>query len=193
MRTSSIYSWAILALALTLGLSACAPKKTLKSRSASSAAGAEDGSDGTLAGGTPSVDVEEAAIRGKEYAKLRDLLNIYFDYDSYALNESAREVLKTNAEYLQAHPDLEVLAEGHCDERGTSEYNLALGQKRAKEVRDYLLRLGISGSRVGTLSYGKERPLCQQSTEECWAKNRRSETKVRARTASSGSTKNEQQ
>ena len=72
-----------------------------------------------------------------------------------------------------------MLVEGHCDNRGTTEYNLSLGQKRAKEVRDYYVRLGVSENSIGTISYGEENPACEEETEECWMKNRRSETKVR--------------
>jgi len=78
---------------------------------------------------------------------------------------------------------------GHCDERGTIEYNLALGQRRAKEVRDYYLRLGVSGKSVATISYGKESPLCREANEECWAKNRRAETRIRTGTAANGAVK----
>jgi peptidoglycan-associated lipoprotein len=78
-----------------------------------------------------------------------------------------------NARWLKAHPSYLVLIEGHCDERGTNEYNLALGERRAKATRDHLVSLGIEGSRITVISYGEERPVCTERTEGCWTKNRR--------------------
>jgi peptidoglycan-associated lipoprotein len=86
-----------------------------------------------------------------------------------------------NAEFLRANPDLEILIEGHCDERGTYEYNLALGKRRATAIKEYYGRLGISLGRIGTISYGEERPLDPRSNEQAWALNRRGVTKVRRR------------
>lgn len=134
----------------------------------------------------PGVDVTEASIRGQEFGQTPELGIIRFDYDSATLQGEALDTLKKNAEWLKEHPDLEVLVSGHCDERGTIEYNLALGQKRAKSVREYYARLGVPGKSVATISYGKESPVCSESTEDCWAQNRRAETKVRTRMASNG-------
>lgn len=134
----------------------------------------------------PGVDVTEASIRGQEFGQTPELGVIRFDYDSATLQGEALDTLKKNAEWLKSHPDLEVLVSGHCDERGTIEYNLALGQKRAKSVREYYARLGVPGKSVATISYGKESPVCSESTEDCWAQNRRAETKIRTRTASNG-------
>ena len=82
-------------------------------------------------------------------------------------------MLKGNASWLTAHPQTKVQVEGHCDERGSEEYNIALGAKRAQAAKDYLVTLGIEGSRVSTISYGKELPLCQEHDESCWQQNRR--------------------
>jgi peptidoglycan-associated lipoprotein len=145
--------------------------------------------DSLLAGRSaldPSVDVSEAQIRGKEFRDVPDLQTIRFDYDSYALSDEARTTLRTNASYLKEHPDLEILVEGHCDDRGTLEYNLALGQKRAKSVREYYIRLGVSGKSLATLSFGEDKPMCADQTEECWATNRRASSKIRAQVSSSG-------
>ncbi|HAH05036.1 MAG TPA: peptidoglycan-associated lipoprotein [Elusimicrobia bacterium] len=186
-----ISSTRFLRLALPLGLAlavagACAPKKTVKKPGTGlNAAGLASDADDSLSSSIPSVDVEEARIRGKEFRQTQELKTVYFDYDSYALNDAARETLKDDAGYLKTHIDLEILIEGHCDQRGTNEYNLALGQKRAKETRDYLIRSGIPGKSVGTISFGKERLACEDMTEECWGQNRRADIKIRARTASS--------
>jgi peptidoglycan-associated lipoprotein len=101
------------------------------------------------------------------------LKEIYFDFDRYDLRADARAILKANADWLRANPSARVQVEGHCDERGTNEYNLALGAKRAQSAKDYLLSLGILAERVSTVSYGEELPVCKEPTEACWQKNRR--------------------
>jgi len=121
----------------------------------------------------------EGNIRGGEFVSHEVIQPVYFDFDKYGLSEETRKTLQKNAETLKAHKDWIVLVEGHCDNRGTVEYNLALGQKRAKEVRDYYTRLGMPESSIGTISYGEEKPVCEDETEICWAKNRKADTKVR--------------
>jgi peptidoglycan-associated lipoprotein len=101
------------------------------------------------------------------------LKEIYFGFDSFDLNPEARAILKTNADWLKANPSVRVEVEGHCDERGTNEYNLALGAKRAQSAKDYLVTLGIATDRLSTISYGEELPVCKENTEACWQKNRR--------------------
>ena len=162
-------------LALAAGLSACATQGAKKGQEGKNAGQGEAGQNATI----PDVNVEEASLRGKDFQTIDALETIHFDYDSAALKGPQLETLKKNADYLKAHPNIEVLVAGHCDERGTTEYNLALGQKRAKEVRDYYIRLGVAGRSVATISYGKESPTCAESNEECWATNRRAETRVR--------------
>jgi len=100
------------------------------------------------------------------------LQDAYFDFDKYELRDDARSALATDAEWLKKYPSIQILIEGHCDERGTNEYNLALGERRANAAKDYLVSLGVEAGRVKTVSYGKERPFCKESTEACWAKNR---------------------
>ncbi len=101
------------------------------------------------------------------------LQDAFFDYDQSDLREDARTALSANAEWLKRYPSIQILIEGHCDERGTSAYNLALGDRRANAARDYLDSLGVNASRIRTVSYGKERPFCTESTEDCWQQNRR--------------------
>lgn len=103
----------------------------------------------------------------------RNLKDIYFEFDKYDLTEEARNILSQNAKLLLANPRAKLIIEGHCDERGTIEYNLALGEKRANSARDYLVNLGIQGSRLQTVSYGEEKPIDRGHAEESWAKNRR--------------------
>ena len=101
--------------------------------------------------------------------------NVQFDFDKYTLTERAREVLADNARKLSDNPGVKLLIEGHCDEWGTIEYNLALGEKRADMVKQYLVNYGIDPSRLSTISYGKERPIDPSHNEQAWAKNRRAD------------------
>jgi peptidoglycan-associated lipoprotein len=101
------------------------------------------------------------------------LQDIHFDFDRYDLTEEARKLLTENATVLSKHASLKIQIEGHCDERGNSAYNLALGERRATSAKLYLVKLGVQEDRISTISYGKERPLDPGHTEEAWAKNRR--------------------
>lgn len=101
------------------------------------------------------------------------LKDIHFQFDQYDLTEEARKLLTENAKVLSNHPNLKIQIEGHCDERGNSAYNLALGERRTASAKLYLIKLGVQENRLSTISYGKERPLDPGHTEEAWAKNRR--------------------
>lgn len=101
------------------------------------------------------------------------LSDIHFAFNDYTIEPQDGQVLRQNAQWLESHPSTRVQIEGHCDERGSEEYNLALGAKRAQAAKEYLTELGIAGDRMSTISYGKELPLCTEHTEACWAKNRR--------------------
>lgn len=103
---------------------------------------------------------------------------IHFDYNAYNLTDEDRSILQRQAQWLQKYSRVRVTIEGHCDERGTREYNLALGARRADATRDYLISLGVSSQRMTTIPYGKERPICTQSDEECWRQNRRGVTTI---------------
>jgi len=98
---------------------------------------------------------------------------IYFDFDRSFIRDDAKAVMKANADWLKANPKVKVRIEGNCDERGTKEYNQALGQRRATSAKKYLTDMGISAKRILLISYGKEKPVCNESTEDCWQKNRR--------------------
>jgi peptidoglycan-associated lipoprotein len=124
---------------------------------------------------------DEPSIRYADWNKAPDLKTIYFDYDKSELSLEARQILQKNVDFLKSHDELMVLVEGHCDERGTTEYNLALGQKRAAIVRDYYGSLGLPIAQIGTISYGKEKPEDLRHSEDAWALNRRAETKVRTK------------
>ena len=118
------------------------------------------------------VAKKEPGIKGEVFeSKL--LKDIHFDFDKYNIRPGDLEILNENAALLKKSPKVKVQIEGHCDERGTTEYNLALGERRANSAKKYLISLGISSNRISTISYGKERPLDPGHNEEAWAKNRR--------------------
>jgi peptidoglycan-associated lipoprotein len=114
-------------------------------------------------------------------ARIQDLLNriqdAYFDYDQHTLRPDAEATLKTDAQTLadiiKQYPDFKLTVEGYCDERGSDEYNLALGDARAKQTKEYLSDLGLPGNQLATISYGKDKPTCSEHDEACWQKNRR--------------------
>ncbi len=117
------------------------------------------------ASGTPSMSAEEAFR-----ANMRD---IFFDYDKYNVRNDAESTLSRDAAFLSSHPGLKIIIGGYCDERGSDEYNLALGQNRAEYTRNALVSDGIAANRIRIVSYGKEKPFCTQSTDACWQENRR--------------------
>ncbi len=101
------------------------------------------------------------------------LKDVYFEYDRYDLSDDAKAVIKEVSQILSKNKNIKVIIEGHCDERGTNEYNLGLGERRAQTVKSYLMSLGIPSKNIETVSYGEEKPVCKESNESCWSKNRR--------------------
>jgi peptidoglycan-associated lipoprotein len=118
--------------------------------------------------------------RPSEFADNANLKDVHFEFDKYDIRPEAARILDANATWLKGNPRNLVLIEGHCDERGTAEYNLALGERRAKSTMNYLVGQGVAASRITVISYGKERPLCTEKTEACWAMNRRAHHLVKA-------------
>ena len=147
--------------------------------------GAGAGAGGTGAGGAGSAGAGGAggaAATGttipslpspKEFVESAALRDVYFDFDHYDVRAGDKGTLDENAKWLKSNQSALLLIEGHADERGTNEYNLALGERRAKATRDYLVSVGIDAGRITVISYGEERPICTEKTEGCWAKNRR--------------------
>jgi peptidoglycan-associated lipoprotein len=176
----------LLVLAACVSLAACGGKKRPPALASPGAAPAATGMDDTM----PTQPVDEGpdvvAMEG-EYATGSDLdsdyvttyeqgsplADIQFLYDSSALTEAARATLEQHALWLQSRREVRVTIEGHCDKRGTTDYNLALGEQRARAVWDYLVSLGVAAERLRTVSYGKEQPLDPADTEEAYARNRR--------------------
>jgi len=121
----------------------------------------------------PEPVVEKEVPKAAPVAAAPELKDIFFDFDKYNIRPGDAEVLKNNLDWFKANPGKKVRIEGHCDERGTVEYNLVLGQKRADSTKNYLINLGVDGKLLETVSYGKERPFDPGHNEEAWAKNRR--------------------
>jgi peptidoglycan-associated lipoprotein len=154
-----------------LMMSSCA-KKQVGTGEAASAAGAPKAAAPAAAGpSTAGVDVAQD-VRAFEAE------GIYFDFDKAEIKAEAKAILEKKAAWLRANSSYKVKIEGNCDERGTNEYNLALGDRRAKAAQKYLNALGISMDRMSTISYGEEKPACKEKTEKCWAQNRRDDFKL---------------
>jgi peptidoglycan-associated lipoprotein len=138
---------------------------------------------GPAAPAAPAPGAGPAAARPapKEFVAVPELKDIYFDFDKYDIRPGDAKVLDANAAWLKARENYLVLIEGHCDERGTNEYNLALGERRAKAAMNYLVSQGVQASRITIISYGEERPVCTEKNEACWSKNRRAHFLVKPR------------
>ncbi|MEB2285145.1 MAG: peptidoglycan-associated lipoprotein [Polyangiaceae bacterium UTPRO1] len=159
---------AVLLMVAAVTVTGCAKKKRITDESAIG--------DGTGTGAEESLSDRSSLGRYKHGLGPEEdgiLKDVHFAYDSYELGASARDVLAANAEWLKENRRARTEIEGHCDERGTVEYNLALGAKRAKAVKDYLVSLGVASERLTTISYGEELPLCRDASEQCYARNRR--------------------
>ncbi|MBI5749265.1 MAG: peptidoglycan-associated lipoprotein Pal [Nitrospinae bacterium] len=118
-------------------------------------------------------EIKPQIAREAETKAAPQLEDIHFDFDKSDIKTDTRETLQKNADWLQKNPDIKIQIEGHCDERGTAEYNLALGERRAMSTKKYLISLGISADRIYTISYGEELPIDPNHSEDAWAKNRR--------------------
>jgi len=169
---------------LVFFLAACST--TPKDTADSSGSGSASSSDSSTSSSSTSSSSDETAISDStpiEPGSQEDLIvnvgdRVFFGYDSAELDSDAKELLQDQVAWLKQYSNVSVIIEGHCDERGTREYNLALGEKRAQSVKNYLINLGISSDRVSTISYGKERPAVVGSNDGAWAQNRRSVTLV---------------
>jgi peptidoglycan-associated lipoprotein len=157
----------IVALMLLVPLAGACKKKGPAPGEGAGGVGAGLGEEG-LTGS--SLDRAKRGLGPEEDGILKD---VHFGFDQYELDASSNQVVSTNIEWLRQNSRSKVELEGHCDARGTIEYNLALGAKRAKSVKDALVTQGIAADRISTISYGKELPLCHEENDACWARNRR--------------------
>jgi peptidoglycan-associated lipoprotein len=125
--------------------------------------------------GAANADMAPTDLASQAGAPIPELNTVFFDYDSFAIRADSRAQLAKHAEWMKNNPGRRVQIEGHCDERGTTEYNLALGERRAGAVKDFLVSRGVNASQINTISYGEERPATAGSTEDSWSRNRRAE------------------
>lgn len=153
----------LVVLLLSISLTGCGSSSTKKGSSA----------DGDMSMGSDNAGGSMEKFGDSDSGKAGGLSTVYFAFNSASLNESTRSTLANNAEYLKGNSSVDIQVEGHCDERGGIQYNIALGEKRAKAVRDFLVASGIPSSRITTISYGKERPVAFGHGENAWSKNRR--------------------
>lgn len=173
MRSFSVWRWWLIGIVfIALAVSGCPRRTPPPSETIPSGLGPSGmGETGLPSAGIPGETTQRQIDYGPERGG--PLQDIYFAFDSFDLTPESRETLRSNANWLQSNAQARVEVEGHCDERGTTEYNLALGAKRARAARDYLVTLGVSPERLSTISYGEELPLCREATESCWQQNRR--------------------
>lgn len=134
--------------------------------------GSADASAHVTVASAPSVSVPSNSMSAEEEFKA-NVQDIFFDYDAYDVRTDAQATLSRDASYLAGHPNIRVVIGGYCDERGSNEYNLALGENRANSAKQALVTAGVAANRIRVISYGKEKPFCNESTEECWQQNRR--------------------
>jgi peptidoglycan-associated lipoprotein len=139
---------------------------------ATGSGGTTDATARVTVNSAPAVVVPTNTMSAEEEFKAH-VQDAFFDYDTYDIRNDAQTVLAADASYLVSHPDIKVVIGGYCDERGSNEYNIALGQNRADAAKNALVTAGVAGNRIRVVSYGKEKPFCSESTEECWQQNRR--------------------
>ena len=169
--TGRFHSYSILALCLMLVLAVASCTKPKKDDADAGVEGSGAMSDSA----SPQLAEKDIGLdaQGSDSGNISGLDTIFFDYDKAALSSTAKATLKANAEWIKANPKYTLQIEGHTDSRGSTEYNLSLGERRAKSVRSYLEGLGIDGKRLTVLSYGEEKPVAQGDTESSYSKNRR--------------------
>lgn len=174
-RTSRlVLTLGVVGLALVL-MASSGCKRNREEVTAPVTPGAAAGQQTDTAAGEGQVGLSPEELAAKIWDPATGVHTIYYDYDSSALRDDARETLKHNADVINANPGPMILVAGHCDERGTQEYNLALGERRAQAAREYLVSLGVPADRVITVSYGEEQPANPGHDESAWAQNRRAE------------------
>jgi peptidoglycan-associated lipoprotein len=170
----------LIVLVFCLAMAGGCSKKVSSTPAGATAAGAGDGSGAQGGLTAEQLEAQRLAELQRQAIEKIGADKIYFAFDSNELTQESRQVLTEKAELLKANPALSLLIEGHCDERGTNEYNLALGERRARAAYEFLVLLGIDSSKLQIISYGEEYPAVQGSNEEAWSKNRRDEFKASA-------------
>ena len=176
MKTMQILKLALVVLFLVSGIVGCASTPPPSEEGTVSQADMSQQADVKPAADTGQDTMQSETV--PSHMDLAGMSNIYFDFDQFTLSAEARKTLADNAKYLKANSGTQVVVEGHCDERGSDEYNLALGESRALAAKNYLVSLGVNAKQLSVISYGEEKPAAMGSNEEAWAKNRRAEFKA---------------
>jgi len=176
MKTMQILKLALVVLFLVSGIVGCASTPPPSEEGTVSQADMSQQADVKPAADTGQDTMQSETV--PSHMDLAGMSNIYFDFDQFTLSAEARKTLADNAKYLKANSGTQVVVEGHCDERGSDEYNLALGESRALAAKNYLVSLGVNAQQLSVISYGEEKPAAMGSNEEAWAKNRRAEFKA---------------
>ncbi len=167
MRRINMFLFILLSIVIIFAVS-CSKKQTVKPQ-----AEQEPVSEMDVSEEVPAIEEEPVAEEPPARPEMRELEDVFFDFDKYILKSEAKADLNRNAEQLREYPSASIIIEGHCDERGTEDYNMALGEKRAKSVKAYLISLGIDGTRLSVISYGETRPFASGHDESAWSQNRR--------------------
>lgn len=168
MKRIFVFRFTVFTIALLL-LSACSSSKKIKHDTT----GTSKEKVRVTESPVTKIDEEKPIPKEEKQTERMSLRDINFDFDKYDLRPDAFSILAEHVHNLKQHPETSFVIEGHCDEWGSTEYNLALGERRAAAVKNYMVKSGISANRISTISYGKEKPLDSRSTKEAWAKNRR--------------------
>ncbi len=181
MKRLTLTRFAVCAAMIVLLASGCAKKPVAEELTTPATQGVtasettSDADTGIVEESISDSTIAEPEVRGDDKLAITGLERIYFSFDSFVLGPEAKQTLENNALYLKANSSVKVRIEGHCDDRGSDSYNLALGEKRARVAQDYLTSLGVAAERQSIISFGEEMPLDSSGTEAAWSKNRRSE------------------
>ena len=162
----------VVSLLIAFALAGCAGEQAVKP---SPSGGEQQAAPAETAPAAGAAGPSAAELAAQKRAELLAQHRVHFAFDSSAIDDDARAIIEAHASYLVENPSINVTLEGNCDERGTREYNLALGERRAQAVEKLMKVLGVAGSRIKTVSYGEEKPLCEEHNESCWRQNRRVE------------------
>jgi peptidoglycan-associated lipoprotein len=160
----------VVSLLIAFAMAGCAGEQAVKP---STTGGGEQGAGAQTAPAAGTAGPSARELSAQKRAELLAQHRVHFAFDSSAIDDDARAIIEAHASYLVDNPSINVTLQGNCDERGTREYNLALGERRAQSVEKMMKVLGVAGSRIKTVSYGEEKPLCEEHNESCWRQNRR--------------------
>ena len=166
------------------GSTSVAPTQSTTYTAVATGPGGSATASASVAVSSPAAAIQSTPNPTLEELFTKEVQDAFFDYDQAKIRDDARSALAKTAEFLRSYPHVAIVIEGHCDERGSTEYNVALGDRRSDAAKDFLVQQGVATDRIQTVSYGKERPFCSQSGETCWQQNRRAHFRIAATTSS---------